>query len=104
MGESMSLDFLKPKILNVILTLIILALPLFSENVPLSDDGPYVVERYSPLFLLIGYIILLDFYALFLMICFSLLIYISVCAIIKVFSTSWRRKRFNQFTGSYKKL
>jgi len=69
-------DFLKPHKINTIFTIIILALPILKERVPLEQGG-FVVERYSPIVLVGSYIWLRDLYALILMLGFSLFVYIT---------------------------
>lgn len=84
----MNWKFLKPKPANIILTLTILILPIFQERVPLSPTGPYVFERYSPLSLIIGHIILGGIYPLFQMLGFSLFAYIAVSVVIQLLNMS----------------
>ena len=82
---SLIMKFLKPKKLNTIITLVVLILPILSERVPLSPNGPYVVENYSPIVLIFSYAFLGDLFPFFQMLCFSLLIYILVSLCIKAF-------------------
>lgn len=84
----MNLKFLKPRLVNVILTLAVLVLPIFQERVPLSLTGPYVIERYSPISMLIGYISLGYTYPLLQMLGFSLFAYIAVSMVIQLLNVS----------------
>lgn len=84
------IDLLKPRIVNVVITLIVLLIPFLRERV-LLPDGSYVVEFYSPLVLIISYIRLLDFYPLFQMLMFSLLIYVVISMIIRLFTRIKKR-------------
>ena len=84
----MDWKFLKPKLGNVIITLTFLILPIFQERVPLSPAGPYVVEHYSPISMIIVYISLGDFYPLFQMIGFSLFAYVLVSVVLRLLNAS----------------
>jgi len=66
----------KPNKTKVIITSVILIIPLFEERVP-TTDGVYTTFRYSPITLLIGYILLIgkqEFSPLFLI--------LSLCAVV----------------------
>ena len=67
--------FLKPQRINVIVTLIILVLPILQERVSLEQGG-FVVERYSPIFMTVTYVWLRGWYELLLMLGFSLFVYV----------------------------
>ncbi|KKQ92622.1 MAG: hypothetical protein UT17_C0001G0001 [Candidatus Woesebacteria bacterium GW2011_GWB1_39_10] len=65
----MSLKFLKPRIGNVLLTLVVISLPLLREQVQLPTGG-YEIARYRPVFLLTSYLQMQDWYPFLLMIGF----------------------------------
>ena len=85
----MSLKFLRPKLLNVITTIVVLTLPLLKERVQLPEGG-FVVERYTPIVLIGSYVWLRDPYPLLLMIGFSLVVYIVVSVALATLSKLFR--------------
>jgi len=70
----MSFRFLKPGILNLLLTLTILFLPIFRESATLPGGGQSV-DFYQPIILFFVYIKLKEWYALYLISLFFLFIY-----------------------------
>ena len=80
----MQFNWLKPTWLNILVTLGVLALPLFKERVPL-EAGKFAVERYQPIVLLGVYIWTLDWQPIFLMLGYCLLVYIVVSGAIFLF-------------------
>ncbi|MBU0758678.1 MAG: hypothetical protein KKF44_11525 [Nanoarchaeota archaeon] len=77
----MTLKFLKPKLLNIVITLALLAIPVFQEHVP-TEAGGTVIENYAPLVLLFSYLYLMEWFAFLQMLLFSLLVYSVVSLII----------------------
>lgn len=73
----MSFRFLKPQISNVVITVLILSLPLIRERAPVATGG-YEEAFYRPIFLLTAYLQMGEFYAMLLMIGFSLVVYFAV--------------------------
>jgi hypothetical protein len=87
-------NFLKPRWINILLTLIVLALPILREKVQLEDGG-YVIARYSPLVLVGSYAWLKDWYPFLLMLGFSLFVYIATSTAIILFGKLfkfWKKK------------
>ncbi|OGC56559.1 hypothetical protein A2425_00240 [candidate division WWE3 bacterium RIFOXYC1_FULL_42_17] len=84
-------SFLKPKLLNVLITVIILCLPLFREQ---YNGGQYVTW-YKPIDLLIGSLREINTIGLFfLMLAFSLIIYFIVSLVIFKINqrvTNWKK-------------
>ena len=84
-------SFLKPKLLNVLITVIILCLPLFREQ---YNGGQYIT-RYKPIDLLIGSLRETNTVGLFfLMLAFSLIIYFIVSLVIFKMNprvTNWKK-------------
>lgn len=88
-------NFLKPRWINALLTLIILALPILRERVQLEEGG-FVVVRYSPIVLVGSYAWLKDWYPFLLMLGFSLFIYVVVSATITLLNKllKFSKKKF----------
>lgn len=87
-----NLKFLKPKLLNTLLTIVILSLPLLKERVPFPEGG-FVVERYAPIVLIGSYLWLRDFFPFIQMIGFSLLIYFTTSAVLAILLSIFHHKR-----------
>ena len=85
-----NLDFLKPRLLNTLLTVGVLCLPLLRERVMLPEGG-YEVAVYRPIFLLASYLQMQDWPPFFLMVGFSLVIYFVVSVIVAVIILLWKR-------------
>lgn len=83
----MNFRFLKPRLINTVLTIITLSLPLLKERVQLLSDG-YEVERYIPFHLLFTYLQMRDYFPFIQMIGFSLLVYLAVSVIVSIL-TKW---------------
>ncbi|MBS3109069.1 hypothetical protein J4227_00900 [Candidatus Woesearchaeota archaeon] len=77
----MAFGFLRPTIVNVTLTLLVLLLPIMHENVQLPDGGT-VQDTYAPMQLIVAYIYLGDLYPLMLMFGYALAVYIAISLII----------------------
>lgn len=84
-------NLLKPRWPNTLLTLVILALPILRERVPLEEGG-FVIERYSPLVLVGSYAWLKDWCALLLMLGFSLFVYVAASIAVFLFSKFFKTK------------
>jgi hypothetical protein len=80
-----SLDFLKPRLINILLTLIVLSLPIIWEKTPLPMGGN-AVAAYRPVFLLAAYLQMNDYYPFFQMVGFSLAIYFAVSVVVVIAS------------------
>lgn len=80
-----NLKFLYPRLSNVVITLLVISLPLIKERVQLPT-GEYEVVMYRPIFLLASYLQMNDYYPFFLMVCFSLVVYVVVSGILAAFS------------------
>lgn len=81
-----SLDFLKPRRINTLLTLIILSLPIIWEKTPLPTGVGNAVAAYRPIFLLATYLQTNDYYPFFQMVGFSLAIYFVVSVVVVIAS------------------
>ena len=79
------MTFLRPRLANVLLTLIVLSLPIIWERAPLPTGG-YAVAAYRPIFLLASYLQMNDYYPFFQMVGFSLAIYIAVSVVLAIAS------------------
>ena len=88
----MILKFLKPKTVNVLLTLLIISLPLLREQVQLPTGG-YEIARYRPIFLLTSYLQMQDWQPFLLMIGFSLVVYLAVSGVVSIASTLLKKKK-----------
>ena len=82
--------FLKPRLLNVLLMVIVLCLPLLRERVVLPEGG-YEVAVYRPIFLLASYLQMQDWPPFFLMVGFSLVIYFVVSVVVAIIVPLWKR-------------
>jgi len=94
MAKTKAGNFLKPRWINILLTLFVLALPILREKV-LLEDGGYIIDRYSPLVLVGSYVWLKDWYPFLMMLGFSLFIYIVTSATITLFDKLfkvWKKK------------
>ncbi|OGD84747.1 hypothetical protein A2165_03215 [Candidatus Curtissbacteria bacterium RBG_13_40_7] len=92
----MSLSFLKPRLANVLLTLVILSLPIFWEREPLPTGG-YSVVAYRPIFLLASYLQMNDYYPFFQMVGFSFAVYFGVSLAILILTVLWgKTKKFRK--------
>jgi len=78
-----SLDFLKPRLLNTILAIVVFSLPFLRERVMLPEGG-YEVAHYRPIFLLASYLQMQDWYPFLLMVGFLLIIYLAVSIVTAV--------------------
>jgi hypothetical protein len=87
----MSLFFLKPRLTNVLLTLVVLSLPVIWEIFPLPGGG-YGVDTYRPLFLLVRYLQTTNCLSFFFMVGFSLVVYVAVSFVLAIF-LRLRKKR-----------
>jgi len=90
MGD-MSLSFLKPRLANVLLTLIIFSLPLLRERAVFPEGG-YEIVYYRPIFLLTAYLQMQDFQPLFLMVGLLLVIYLAVSVVVAIVSKMSKKK------------
>ena len=89
---NMTLDFLKPRPVNTIITLVIASLPLLRERVVLPSGG-YEIARYRPIFLLADYLQMQDLYPFLLMLGFCALIYVVVSGVIAIGFAVFRSKK-----------
>ena len=87
----MILKFLKPKTVNVLLTLLIISLPLLREQVQLPTGG-YEIARYRPIFLLTSYLQMQDWYPFLLMIGFTLAVYVGVSIVVAITSKLLKKR------------
>ena len=83
--EFKNFNFLKPRWVNVLITLIILSLPILRERAVLPTGG-FEVVAYRPIFLLASYLQMGDYYPFFLMVGFSLFVYLAVSTFLAVAS------------------
>ena len=81
--EFMTLSFLKPRPVNVIVSLIIVSLPILREHAVLPTGG-YEVVYYRPVFLLTSYLQMQDWYPFLLMVGFNLFIYVVVSGVVAI--------------------
>ncbi|MCR4277264.1 MAG: hypothetical protein NUV87_03995 [Candidatus Roizmanbacteria bacterium] len=88
----MKLKFLKPYATNLLITFVVLLLPLIREQAP-SETGGYSVAHYSPLFLLSTYLQVGEYYAFFLMLGFSLVVYVGVSVVLALISKFFTKKK-----------
>jgi len=84
------LDFLKPRLLNVLLTIVVFSLPLLRERAVLPEGG-YEVVYYRPIFLLTSYLQMQDWYPFFLMIGFFLVIYFAASLVMVFLTPVWKK-------------
>src|SRR3989339_585044 len=87
----MSLKFLKPRIGNVLLTLVVISLPLLREQVQLPTGG-YEIARYRPVFLLTSYLQMQDWYPFLLMIGFTLAVYVGASIVVAITSKLLKKR------------
>jgi hypothetical protein len=87
-----NLDFLKPRLLNTLMAIVIFSLPLLRERVMLPEGG-YEVAHYRPIFLLTSYLQMQEWYPFFLLIGFFLAIYFAASLMVTVVSSLWRKAR-----------
>ena len=79
----MKFDWLEPRYSNILLTLLILSLPIFSENVPLENGGS-IVEKFIPMHITYTYLHMKDYIPFLQMVGFSFVVYIGVTLIIQI--------------------
>lgn len=91
MKIKISLDFLKPRLLNTLLALIIFSLPFLRERAVLPDGTITEVVYYRPIFLLSFYLQMQDWYPFFLMIGFFLAIYFVASLVVAILTPVWKR-------------
>lgn len=90
----MSLSFLKPRLPNVLITLVVLLLPILREHAQLPTGG-YVVVRYRPLFVFVDYLQTNktnNYYPFFLMVVLSLVVYIAASIVVAIASKLLKKK------------
>lgn len=87
----MSFKFLKPRLANVLLTLIVLSLPILRERAWLPTGG-YVVAAYRPILMLVSYLQIKAYYQFFLTVSFSLVVYAVVSVVVTVVSKLLKKK------------
>ena len=87
----MILKFLKPRTVNVLLTLLIISLPLLREQVQLPTGG-YEIATYRPIFLLTSYLQMQDWYPFLLMIGFTLAVYVGVSIVVAITSKLLKKR------------
>lgn len=92
-----NLGFLKPNVLNVLTTHIVLSLPLLRERAAYPEGG-FEIVTYKPIFLLVSYLHMNDWYPFFLMIGFTLFIYVATSALLSIILWLVKKKRY-VFTG-----
>ena len=85
-----NLNFLKPRLLNVLLTLVIFSLPVLQEKARLPEGG-YEVAHYRPIFLLASYLQMQDWYPFFLVLGLLLFFYVFISFLILIFSFFWKK-------------
>ena len=90
MKMKISLDFLKTRLLNTLLALVIFSLPFFRERVRLLEGG-YEVAYHRPIFLLSIYLQMQDWYPFFLMIGFLLVIYFAASLVVSILTSVWKK-------------
>lgn len=88
----MKLTFLKPQAVNLLTTFVVLLLPLIREQAP-SETGGIFVSYYSPLFLLSTYLQMGEYYAFFLILGFSLMVYVGVSAVLALILKFFTKKK-----------
>ena len=88
----MILSFLKPRPVNVIVSLIIVSLPILREHAVLPTGG-YEVVYYRPVFLLTSYLQMQDWYPFLLMVGFNLFIYVVVSGVVAIGFLIFRPKK-----------
>lgn len=76
--------FLKPRLLNTLLTIIVFSLPIMSERATLPDGTFAEVVYYRPIYLLTLYLQMQEWQAALLMTGFLLVIYLVVSILIAV--------------------
>ncbi|NMB56560.1 hypothetical protein GYA19_01310 [Candidatus Beckwithbacteria bacterium] len=74
------LDFLRPRLFNVLLTMTVFPLPFIQERARYPEGG-YEVAHYRPIFLLATYLQMQDWYPFFLMVGLLLVIYFVVSGV-----------------------
>ncbi|MGK5091546.1 hypothetical protein WDW89_05950, partial [Deltaproteobacteria bacterium TL4] len=89
---NMTLDFLKPRSVNTIITLVIVSLPLLREHAVLPSGG-YEIARYRPIFLLVDYLQMKEWYPFLLILGFCTFIYIVVSGVVAIGSLIIRSKK-----------
>jgi len=87
-----NLKFLSPRLVNILITLVVISLPLLRERVQLPEGG-YEIVWHRPIILLVLYPQMNEYYAFFLMVGFSLLIYLVVSAVLVLASKVLKSKR-----------
>jgi len=85
-----NLNFLKPRFLNILLTLIVFSLPLIRERARFPEGG-YEVVHYRPIFLLASYLQMQDWYPFFLMVGLLLFIYFVTSLIVAILTPVWKK-------------
>ena len=84
------LGFLKPRLSNILITIVIFSLPFLRERAVLPEGG-YEVAYYRPIFLLVSYLQMQEWQSFFLMFGFSLVIYLIVSLVIAVVTPLWKK-------------
>jgi len=87
------LKILTPRLVNVLITLVVISLPLLGERARLPDGTITETVFYRPIFLLTTYLQMQDWQPFLLMVGFVLVVYMVVSAILAVFSRVIRQKR-----------
>jgi len=87
----MDLQFLRPRTVNVLLTLLVLSVPLIKERAPLPSGG-YEVVVYRPIFLFTAYLQMNDYYPFVLMVGFSLAVYLAVSVVVGIVSKLHKKR------------
>ncbi len=90
MKMKIGLNFLKPRLLNTVLALVVFSLPLLRERARLPEGG-YEVVHYRPIFLLTSYLQMQDWYPFCLMVGLLLFIYFVASLTVAILTPVWKK-------------
>jgi len=90
MKIKINLNFLRPRLLNIVLALAAFSLPLIRERARFPEGG-YEVVHYRPIFLLASYLQMQDWYPFFLMVGLLLFIYFVVSLTVAILTPVWKK-------------
>jgi hypothetical protein len=91
MKIKINLNFLTPRLWNILLTLVVFSLPLLRERARLPDGTITETVYYRPIFLLTSYLQMHDWYPFFLMIGFFLVIYFAASLVVAILAPVWKK-------------
>jgi len=99
MKIKINLNFLKPRLLNILLTLVVFSLPLLRERARLPEGG-YEVAYYRPIYLLTSYLQMQEWYPLFLMVGLFLFIYFTISLTVLAITSAWNKLRESKMSNA----